>query len=650
MEQFTVVSIGNLNLREGPGEAFEIINQVPGGYKFKVVDSRKDGGGHRWYKTNINDGWVKSVYVAQPETIEHVKNRIKSEKNTASFVLGSVVEGIANKAGSALGTLIGGVGGLAALGNFLGGNSSTVQDRIMSRRIFGVPHQFIDTTDMRPDDGSALGIEFMNNIMAETPILSILPGIPDYLADMDQDKKIQLTTALSEAVNEALTTAGMQRIEESNLDTKFFEFAPRCMEYMTYVNVLARMGAIFLGLGQVQVPGYGEYNYGNFNWFRWHLSNAYAGKKAPGNDFTQVAKSAVEDLGIGVDAVEKWAKNNFEDAGEMLGFLKKQEEEADGDVKIKKDEDRFKSANQLDSASLNVFYMDSYYIDFFIKPPSYQDSFQNSTSQSRLAGAIQGASDMAKELQFILGGAMSVETGKLNEQVGNFNTNMNNLIKSTEMNENMKKIMSSLITGSTSVITGANLIFPEIWESSNYSRDFSMEMTFSTPYATRESYFLNIWVPMSFLLALVLPRQTTVNSYSAPFLVRATVPGFFSCDMGIVKDVSITKGGPSGDNWSKDGLPTEVNVTINIADLYNALSMSNYRTPKNIWNFLWNTPLLDYVGVACGLNMRSSEYDKKITLIKALTKNWASDQFDYTWGSVGEQAAVARTRILGAKG
>ena len=177
-----------------------------------------------------------------------------------------------------------------------------------------------------------------------------------------------------------------------------------------------------------------------------------------------------------------------------------------------------------------------------------------------------------------------------------------------------------------------------------------MEITLATPYGTRESVYLNIIVPLMHILALVLPRQSTVNSYSAPFLVRCSVPGFFSCDMGIVRDVTITKGGASGDCWTKDGLPTEVTVTINIADLYNALSMSNYRSSKSIWNFMWNVPLLDYLGVASGINMRSSNMMKKFDIINLLTGNLVSDQADYTLGSAGEQAASARTRVLAGRG
>ncbi len=675
LNSFSIVAVANLNLREGPGESFEIINSVPGGYKMMAVAVAKDGGGHKWFKTNIDNGWVKSVYVTQPHMVD-AKKRINSDENTAGFPF---VSNIGSAIGSAAQSVVSGVGvvgaGATALTDYLGGGSSTSsQERILARRIYGTPFQFLDSTDKRPD-GGALGLEFLNNIMTETPILSILPGIPDYLSEMNQDEKKSFLSGLTDAVNEALSSAQMEQLGAADLDMKFFEFEPRCMEYMSYVNVLCRMCAIFLGIGKRPVPGYGgagsfttangtnfDTTYDTFNWFRWHLSNAYAGKAVAGNDFTEVGSSLKQSIEKGMSSMKDAAGKaitavnqklsagmNSIKNGEFGNIIRKDaESEVGGDAKVIKDEER--SMNQIQSNKMSPFYMESYYIDFFIKPPSYSESLGNSTNQSQFAGMIQSAGSMAKELQFLVGGAMSLESGKFNEQIKDYKSNMEQLVKNVGTNETLKRTLSSLITGSTSVITGANLIFPEIWESSYYNRDFSLEVSLSTPYGDRESIFLEILVPLMHLIALVLPRQSTVNSYSAPFLVRCTVPGFFSCDMGIVTDMTITKGGPSGDSWSRDGLPTEVTVNLQIKDLYNALSMNNYKTPRNVWNFLWNVSLFDYVGVACGLNMRSSEYTKKKELLLALTGNYVDDAYDYFWGSVAEQGAIARTRVLGGKG
>ena len=663
MEKFTVVTLGNLNLREGPGEAFEIVNQVPNGYTLTVTEIASDGGGNKWYKTDLSNGWVKALYVNQPNMANN-KARIKSNDNTAFDIIPSF-NGIGNSIAGAVSGIIGGVGLIGAGLTWLTGsdNAASTQDAILRRRIFGVPHQFIDTTDGRPGNSmDVLGIDFVTNIMAETPILSILPGIPDYLAGKSPTEKEQITKELSASLNDALTEVQREKLNNKNLDMKFFEFEPRCMEYMTYVNTLCRMAAVFMGLAESPVPGYeGTYKYGTFNWFRWHLTNTYAGRAVP-KDFTSIGDEIMNAAGKAAEGITNLASAKKEELSKVasaakdainaksLDPLKKSLSDNDGQDAVMRDEEKFKSANQLDQSSLSVFYMESYYIDFFIKPPSYSESFQNATTTSKFADSINAASGFSKELQFLMGGAMSLNTGGFDEQIGAFQKNQDEIIKKANVNENVKKLLSSLITGSTSVITGANLIFPEIWESSNYSRDFSMEITLSTPYGTKESIFLNIVVPLMFIIALALPRQVTVNSYSAPFLVRCSVPGFFSCDMGIVKDVAITKGGPGGDSWTKDGYPTEVTVTINIGDLYNSLSMSRYTTPTDIWNFLWNSPLVDFVGVTCGLNMRSSEFEKKKAVITNLTAAWPSDRIDYAKGSLGELAATAKVRVLGAKG
>ena len=154
---------------------------------------------------------------------------------------------------------------------------------------------------------------------------------------------------------------------------------------------------------------------------------------------------------------------------------------------------------------------------------------------------------------------------------------------------------------------------------------------------------------MMFLVALVLPRQATVNSYVTPFMVRANVPGFFTCDMGMVRDMQITRGGSNGDAWSVNGLPTEVTISMNIEDLYSSLSMSNFRSKKAIYNFLYNGALFDYIGNQCGLNMRSSEWKKKLDLLNTLVSNLPSDVIEYGSMYAAEGAATSIAKIMAAK-
>jgi hypothetical protein len=635
METFEVVPLTNVNIRSGPGIAFEIEDQIPAGYNLTITKIVKDGSGTPWYK--CEQGWVNSKYVKQP-------NQLGAEakaKSTAT-ALSSVTE-ITGKLTGIVSGALGGSTGLASsissgiLGSLGAITSSGTQDAILSRRIYGTPFQFIADTDMRPNDGP-LGINFMTNIMTETPIISILPGVPKYMAEMSPvekktftDDMIKKLDTAVDSVKSQFTDAFTDNLDKNNIDMAFFEFQSATAEYMLYVNLLCRMCAMFMGIGSLPVPGTSDQTYGSYNWFNWHLSNAYANKST---EIGGVGAMASDISGIVKGGVDKVVKSIMGNSDANL----------DGYAKIQK------SMNGISSNSNNYYYADQYFFDFFIKPPSYSESFSNQTTESMFSQVLSKASGIQKELAFLLGEggaeARKVLEGNAQEATKAIEAATNQLFKS----EGMKKILNRLVTGANTVITGANIVFPQIWDTSSYNRDFQVEITLSTPYGTPESVFLEEMVPMMHLLALTLPRQATVNSYGSPFLVRATVPGYFYSDMGIVKDLQISKGGQSGNSWTVDGLPTEINISMNISDLYNSLSMSNFKTKRNIWNTLYNAPLLDYIGVQCGLNMRSSEYVKKIELVSSLLKNVWNDQVDYTMTKAREMAAMSQAKILAGKG
>ena len=293
--------------------------------------------------------------------------------------------------------------------------------------------------------------------------------------------------------------------------------------------------------------------------------------------------------------------------------------------------------------------MDNYYIDFFIKPPSYSESFSNQTAESMLANAMDSGSNLLKEFAFLTSGAGATifNTAQVNTAAwAQYQTDkINQLIK----DDGLKRFFNRILTSASTIITGGNLVFPNIWQNSSYNRDFNIEITLATPYGDKESIFLEIFVPLMFLLALVLPRQATVNSYVTPFLVRANVPGFFNCEMGIIRDMQITRGGSDNSAWSVEGLPTEVTVSLSIEDLYNSLSMSNFATKNNIYNFLYNTALFDYIGNQCGISMRTTDWDKRLKLVQTLISNLPSDKLYYGEVAAKEWTAQSMFKIMAAK-
>ena len=654
MTPFSIVPLTNVNLRTGPGISYEIAGKVPVGYEMTASELEKDGSGTVWYK--VSDGyWVNSKYVKQP-------NQIKRDNNISTLTTvpvngsaqSSITQTINNTIGDLTGGLISGVDNNLGIFNSLTGIAgASSQELILQRRIFGVPFQFLDNVDMRPDSNSPLGIQFATNIMAETPVLSLLPGIPDYLSEKSIDEKKDITKTLIDAVNsnvKSIQEMAKDSLKESdNLDMKFFEFTSRTSEYMLYVNLLCRMCAIYMEIGEYTVPGTDK-KYCEYNWFEWRLSNAFANRainpqtapefyyEGAKNIVVSAAESVYEATGLKslVDEVSTSLMGNPKET-------KEEKSEATGYGKIAE------SMNGINRVSNSLGLLDSYYMDFFVKPPQYSDSFSNSTTESKLANSIQSIADLQKEIAFLFGDLVTTNSKLLDENSETYTRDANALIDNYFENGSAKRMFSRLVTGSAAVITGSNLIFPELWNSSSYDRNFQVEITLSTPYGDRESIFLEIMVPMMHLLAFVLPRQSSVNAYTSPFLVRATLPGYFSCEMGIIKDMSITKGGSSGDCWSIEGLPTEVQISLGIQDLYNALSMGNFSTPKSAWNFAHNSSLIDFIGVQCGLNMRSNEWTKKLSVINSLVQNIVSDKKDFIATSIQEISARSMFKIFAGK-
>jgi len=239
---------------------------------------------------------------------------------------------------------------------------------------------------------------------------------------------------------------------------------------------------------------------------------------------------------------------------------------------------------------------------------SIQDSFGNDTSQSSLADKINGYSSMANELSYILGNSKAGDLyDDLKSTVDNSVEGLGNLVHTMMGGTNL---ISSITDGLTSVLAGGKLIFPEIWSDSSFTRSYDVTVKLVTPDNDKLSWFLNIWVPLAHLMALCLPRQVDVNGYISPFLVRAFYKGLFNVDMGIITNMSVQKGGDG--LWTKDGLPTSVEVSFTIKDLYNYMALSNDPSITN--NLMNNITLLDYIGNSCGININETDVIRNVEM------------------------------------
>lgn len=242
------------------------------------------------------------------------------------------------------------------------------------------------------------------------------------------------------------------------------------------------------------------------------------------------------------------------------------------------------------------------------------ESWGNTVGQSMLASSVNSISDMGRELNFLLGytqAGTGVEAINNDAEVAANIENINDTVKGILGHGSF---FSNLATHIATIASGGKLVFPEIWADSSFTRSYSINIRLVSPDPSKLSIFLNILVPLFHLLGLTAPQSipSNPNGYTNPFLVRAIYKGHFNIDMGIITDMSVTKGAEC--QWTPDGLPTAVDISITIKDLYNMLSITETGATDWKYDTLNNTALMDYIANLCGINIFKPEISRIIEM------------------------------------
>lgn len=434
------------------------------------------------------------------------------------------------------------------------------------RGIFGLPYQFLPTTDCRIDNSetdSVFGITYSEMIASRFPLLYITPGEPVFLSDINngEDRKKYIGEYI-----QGLASSNTDYLNDllEGYAGKLYSIEPKYSMYYKYVNPMCRMGAFYLGLDPDSEDESDDVNY----------------KKIDGIDIVNY----------------NWAWN---DNGNYEGSYN----EGSGNAKFSD------ISGAMNDLSKSVYYRQC--IPFYINSDSsFQETMTNETTESSLASNINGLSDKARELQFLIGSTTSAVAQ-------NFDAAADVLASSKEAIDSMlsklteSNIFSNLFKNIKTVVSGGRLMFPQIWSNSGFSKSYQINMKLTTPDFDKKSWYLNIYVPLCHLIALVLPRGEFQNGYTAPFIIKAFYKGMFNIDMGIITDMTINKGKEGG--WTKDGLPTVVDVSFTIQDLYSTLSMTPTGTlmKKNV---MQNIAEMDYLANLCGVNINEPDVGRMIEM------------------------------------
>lgn len=436
--------------------------------------------------------------------------------------------------------------------------------------IYGIPYQFPESVDPRPDSKSSFGSIYAERIITRMPLLMMSPGKVDFMSSYKTgEKKAVLDVLLNDGdgasdINDFLEKPG-----------KYYSFAYDTDNYWKYVNAANQASAIYLGIGDVKI---------NVN-----------GVTAKASDFKW----------------EKAANNKFDS---LL----------------------------ISNKSYVCFYTDA--------DSSKSESFGNDTTSSQLADKVNDFSSIAKEIQFLVGANTGINIMQNQSLIDKALSNLHGVV---DYFLGGSQIIKDLGEDFVTIASGGKLIFPEIWSDSTFSQSFDVKIKLRCPCPNKVSWFLDIIVPLNHLIALTMPRspygksiinkdfdqEPSVNGYMSPFLVRAFYKGLFNCDMGIITDLSIEKGKEG--SWTLDGLPSEVDVSLTIKDLYNVMAMSEYTTGNQRKSFLNNTTYLNYLANSCGISINKPDLDRSLDLWAMIQKNYWKDKLTgYTWWQKASQGGM----------
>jgi hypothetical protein len=488
-------------------------------------------------------------------------------------------------------------------------------------RLFGLPYQFLPEVDPRISTVSNIvGRKFAENIILDAPVVSIIPGKPKYLP-ASRDKYSQAQTLLAAANDDFGPLKSLLNNDADDTDVlRIYDFERSYTEYTQYVNILCRTCAAFLELDE-EIDGVKCQRY-DYSKYRWNTGSL-----------------------LGDSIIEKIVNSNNPNSSKTQNHVTTNG--TNGSVSIstsdttissndKSTEILYETSSTNDDDSLMTMeeLLSNYnYVQFFVDSDvSANESMSNSTTESKIKSALSGISDTVKEVAF-LANSGGVDGSALMDNVADgAESIIQNLLGSDSVDgSSFKGIINRVSNLAAQVAKGDNIIMPDIYQNSSYDKSYSFTVHLKTPYGTKFGYFMDICVPLMHLIALTIPKQSTANTYGSPFLIRAFCEGLFTCNMGMVQSMSITKG--VNNAFSVDGLPTEIDITVQLVDLYTDLSMSPQSNPLL---FINNSSLIEYLSTTCGLSLVNPNITAKLETIVNTVSNTFADIPDTIMSTITE--------------
>lgn len=205
------------------------------------------------------------------------------------------------------------------------------------------------------------------------------------------------------------------------------------------------------------------------------------------------------------------------------------------------------------------------------------ESFSSQVGESEISSKINSISGSSRSTRF------SLADGNIDDTiVGKVIGGSINAVKDMAMGA-----ANSLGIDSIAMLGGnAFADIPKYWLNSTADLPkMSYRVRLVSPYGNRYSKFVNIWLPVSMLLAGALPLSAGPHSYTSPFLCQLFDRGRAQTRLGMIDSIQISRG-LNNLAFNKIGEPMAVEVTFSVVELSNIVHMPIAKSfnPLNILN------------------------------------------------------------------
>lgn len=240
------------------------------------------------------------------------------------------------------------------------------------------------------------------------------------------------------------------------------------------------------------------------------------------------------------------------------------------------------------------------------------ETFTNTTGPTGLADKINSEAKAKKDELDELGGSKAAAFGlKLADAIkeaGNWKDGLRKAIGQEAMEGAASALSRAVGFDIGTVLKTGNgfLEIPKVWkESSMGDRSYNLTFKLRSRYGDPISIFQSIYIPLFLLMALSIPRAVGAHAYTGPFIIRAYCKGMFHIPVGIVTNLTITRGREEY-GWSSQFLPLEVDVSMTIQDLSPMVFISmNYGA---LDTFTKNSTMQSYLETLSALGLRDMIY------------------------------------------